>query len=337
MLLKALIITHPPDYANAAIASRVASALGIDVSWCIDAGSSQGASRDEIPEFVKVIETPVSPNGNLNGPEWTLEQLRIMNEECIGYDWLIKLDSDSIISSLDWLEWAEAHHWLVGMFWPYDDAAPGSIGNLYGQCYAINQQGLSYLLNSNEINDQAEKAGENYLIGTFIPEDHILKHSFNDRKSMMSGWRWDTIREASYWLKRYDVITVHRPRETEKSIDVVRLEVHQIMLWLEKSINGDDGSPPPITIPANDLQTLQTVKPPSLLKMAGTLVKAAAAETKAVITKEPPISEEEYVRRLRLCGTCDLYEKEAGRCSSCGCYMIYKARMRSQSCPLGKW
>lgn len=85
-------------------------------------------------------------------------------------------------------------------------------------------------------------------------------------------------------------------------------------------------------------EVLQSVqKPPSLLKMVGTLAKATIAETKAVIAKDPPVSEGEYVRRLRLCSTCDLFDKEASRCRSCGCYMTYKARLRSQQCPVGKW
>lgn len=95
--------------------------------------------------------------------------------------------------------------------------------------------------------------------------------------------------------------------------------------------------PKPSVMPEALLQSLQTPKPPSLLKMVGNLVKATVAESKAVILKEPPVSEAEYQRRLKLCGTCDLFEKSAGRCMSCGCFMTYKAKMRSQQCPTGKW
>lgn len=248
MILKALVMTHPPDYANATIASRVAAALGMDVSWCIDSKSS----RDGIPSFVKVIETSVERNGNLNGEKWILEQIRIMGDECIGYDWVVKLDSDSIIGRLDWLLLAEGHHWLVGLFWPYDNSVSGPRGKLNGPCYAINGRGVSYLLNLKSLKGCGERVGEDYLIGTLIPEEHILKHRFHERKGMMSGWRWDTSREASYWLERYEVLTIHRPHNSEKSIDRLRVEIHQIMLWLERAIKYDDGSPPPSAPPNTD-------------------------------------------------------------------------------------
>jgi len=71
--------------------------------------------------------------------------------------------------------------------------------------------------------------------------------------------------------------------------------------------------------------------------MSQTLVKALADEARAALNQRPSVSDKEAAMRLRQCLHCDLFIKEQGRCSRCGCFMRFKIRMRSQSCPLGKW
>lgn len=126
-----------------------------------------------------------------------------------------------------------------------------------------------------------------------------------------------------YWRRRIDSNT-----------DAMALA---LTVWSEYQTHLQDLASGRLDRPEESLQSMQTPKPPSLLKMVGNLVKATVAESKAVILKEPPVSEVEYQRRLKLCGTCDLFEKGTGRCMSCGCFMTYKAKMRSQQCPTGKW
>lgn len=43
--------------------------------------------------------------------------------------------------------------------------------------------------------------------------------------------------------------------------------------------------------------------------------------------------------RLAICKACDRYALKygQGQCLECGCFMAYKTKMKSASCPLGKW
>lgn len=126
-----------------------------------------------------------------------------------------------------------------------------------------------------------------------------------------------------YWRRRIDSNT-----------DAMALA---LTVWSEYQTHLEDLASGRLDRPEVVLQSMQTPKPPSLLKMVGSLVSATVSETKAVIAKEPPVSDKEYLRRLELCGKCDRFESDSGRCLMCGCYMRYKAKMRSQLCPVGKW
>ncbi|GAF91463.1 unnamed protein product, partial [marine sediment metagenome] len=53
-------------------------------------------------------------------------------------------------------------------------------------------------------------------------------------------------------------------------------------------------------------------------------------------------SPEEYKECLDACSDCiflkeDKKDARKSRCNQCGCYVIYKSRMRKTKCPLGKW
>lgn len=41
--------------------------------------------------------------------------------------------------------------------------------------------------------------------------------------------------------------------------------------------------------------------------------------------------------RLTICKECDRYEPKRGQCLECGCFMAFKTKLKSASCPLGKW
>ena len=76
---------------------------------------------------------------------------------------------------------------------------------------------------------------------------------------------------------------------------------------------------------------------PSLTTMAKNAATAAAQEVKAVASGAPPVEDAEVTRRLALCHRCELFLHAQQRCSQCGCFMKFKARLRSQHCPVGKW
>lgn len=76
---------------------------------------------------------------------------------------------------------------------------------------------------------------------------------------------------------------------------------------------------------------------PPVPEMAVNLAKAAVAETKAVLQGVPPRSEDEVAALLDICRACEHFRHSDQRCSQCGCFMNFKARLRSQHCPVGKW
>lgn len=41
--------------------------------------------------------------------------------------------------------------------------------------------------------------------------------------------------------------------------------------------------------------------------------------------------------RYATCLECDSFRKGLRQCKECGCFMPVKVRIKSQSCPLGKW
>jgi len=86
---------------------------------------------------------------------------------------------------------------------------------------------------------------------------------------------------------------------------------------------------------------------PSIVQMAKNATEAAIAETKAIATGKEPASKEEITRRLSICDTCEFFtpnipelsedKKKQKRCVKCGCFMNFKAKLRSSNCPIGRW
>lgn len=77
---------------------------------------------------------------------------------------------------------------------------------------------------------------------------------------------------------------------------------------------------------------------PSVASMAWTAVQAAAAEVSARLRGMPALSAVQIERRTAICtAPCEHYRVAARRCSLCGCFANYKAKLRSQDCPAGKW
>lgn len=75
-------------------------------------------------------------------------------------------------------------------------------------------------------------------------------------------------------------------------------------------------------------------KTPSMMQMAknfaGSMKDAAKDGFKGSgedLTKE----------RLEICAGCEFFIPDQQRCSKCGCAMAFKTRLRSASCPIGKW
>lgn len=78
---------------------------------------------------------------------------------------------------------------------------------------------------------------------------------------------------------------------------------------------------------------------PPLLKQAHNYAKALARH---VATGMQTRTDEEVINLLQICETCEHFSED--RCTICGCRLnnsknafVNKLRMKSQSCPEGKW
>ena len=76
---------------------------------------------------------------------------------------------------------------------------------------------------------------------------------------------------------------------------------------------------------------------PDIFKMGANLVSSLTKEVKARATGQAKtVSENERSKRLEICAGCEFYT-DAGRCAKCGCFMKFKSRLRTGSCPIGRW
>jgi len=84
------------------------------------------------------------------------------------------------------------------------------------------------------------------------------------------------------------------------------------------------------------LVTKYSTASPSIVDQAVSLTKALVDETKAVVTGQDSVTEEEVARRLQVCRECE-HITDNMRCSKCRCYMTFKTKLRTQHCVIGKW
>lgn len=48
-------------------------------------------------------------------------------------------------------------------------------------------------------------------------------------------------------------------------------------------------------------------------------------------------SQDEAVRRMKICKSCPHFLVAAYMCRKCGCYMPFKTKLKNMSCPEGHW
>lgn len=73
----------------------------------------------------------------------------------------------------------------------------------------------------------------------------------------------------------------------------------------------------------------------ALPSMATQLGSFAGAMGRWVAAGLPRLDDDQVAARLAICGGCDQFAD--GRCRVCGCWLLAKARMTTEDCPLGKW
>lgn len=109
----------------------------LDVYVYDDAAAPMG--REAVPGWVEYAVTEFDRKGNLNGLECILGQLGIyagLVEGAAGYDWVIKVDSDTYINTLEWLRGVDARK--VGYVGTNHVEDYGS-----GSCYALSRVGAA--------------------------------------------------------------------------------------------------------------------------------------------------------------------------------------------------
>ena len=85
----------------------------------------------------------------------------------------------------------------------------------------------------------------------------------------------------------------------------------------------------PVTLPS-----VQHAYPPVTTQLANAL----GAAVKFIASGGAIVSDEEQARRHAICkAPCQHYDAAKDGCFLCGCTTSYKARIASQSCPIGLW
>lgn len=71
-----------------------------------------------------------------------------------------------------------------------------------------------------------------------------------------------------------------------------------------------------------------------VFNMAGRLTRSVFNHAKDGFKK---VDEEIFQKRLDICKTCELFDKDQTRCKKCGCFLNIKASWSSEKCPIDKW
>ena len=75
---------------------------------------------------------------------------------------------------------------------------------------------------------------------------------------------------------------------------------------------------------------------PNIFDMGVGFGKAMAHETRGIIKGNKSVSSEEVEARMAICHDCQFFVNDE-RCAKCGCFVRFKARLRTGACPIGKW
>ena len=78
---------------------------------------------------------------------------------------------------------------------------------------------------------------------------------------------------------------------------------------------------------------------PDIKEQGKNLAKFTFEVVKDTVSLSKPlfVNKDIHKERLDKCDKCKYYEKKQKRCKLCGCFMEYKAKFSSSSCPDNKW
>jgi len=49
------------------------------------------------------------------------------------------------------------------------------------------------------------------------------------------------------------------------------------------------------------------------------------------------VDKEAQLERIKICKKCKYLSEDKKKCKVCGCFIVYKTKLESESCPKGKW
>lgn len=202
--MNAVIFTYPPDFAKAAIAARSLGKLGVKAFLAID-------RKDPLPEIegAEIIRTSFPRRGNLNGTDVIQGILRVLQECADDSDYVLKVDSDTLVRGLNWLEGhTEA---AVGLYHPGQRI-------FFGACYALRVDRLHEYRSIAAQMPFSKSVHEDIEIGGMMEDTFTYENKVED--CPFAGYTWKSDRSEEGW-KKYEVI-VFQPVDGMKDDDIRR-------------------------------------------------------------------------------------------------------------------
>lgn len=213
VIIRAVIFTHRPDLRIAGLAAKALQHLGVEVALALDQ-----LDINVRVEGCTILRTTFPRKRNLNGIACADGILATLQSFGDGADWILKVDSDTLVFGLDWFLAKPAQ--VVGVGYPQDKR------NLFGMCYAVRPEVLPDLREKLIELGEGEMIGEDILIGNAAEALGALSsYPLYAPETPLWGWNYNKPREVREAAWQYQVICT-QPRQPGGGFEN---EVHSIV------------------------------------------------------------------------------------------------------------
>lgn len=201
MTTTAVIFTHPPDYVAARYAAECLRRAGARPVLALD---------EHDPHLrvdgIDVIRTSFPRVGNLNGMDCVRGILQTLDEQAGTGEYVLKVDSDTLVMSLDWLKGRTET--AVGMNEPTLEGRRHGRA-LYGMCYALKVADLPELRAAARYEDR--HCSEDIRMGELAAEVGTLWTWRNRAKGTpFAAYSWRRGEPVEWWKERYQALVFQR-------------------------------------------------------------------------------------------------------------------------------
>jgi hypothetical protein len=204
--MTAIIYTYPDDYLIAGLSARMMAAQGIRVIFAIDAKDPFFAC-----EFGECVHTSFPRQGNLNGKEFILGHLRLMQGHATS-DYVIKIDSDTLLLDAKRLLDGRSEV-IVG---PWVDGMKG----MYGGCYAVRSEFIPAMIEDAEKLQDSQYYMEDKTMGEIamrVGPVHMPK--FHAAASLYAAWK---PANSPAWYREHKAVVVLNQTESFRKDSIAR-------------------------------------------------------------------------------------------------------------------